>query len=226
MSVIASAITIPNRRGRYNPRTPEKAQSRARCATRTACMADPRLSVWAKQTYYWMDDYARCGGVAYPKQKTLAAKVGCKVRKIQQCIAELIAAGWISPGMATGRAKHYTLKWAMGVPDTRSGAYRISICEAVRIEAETPAAEPESEAVTTEPTQPSQDCPKCHGAGVREYDTRGIDTLGRPNGRRFSGRCGCLDTQRPLQTPPSATASAERSPDPAQVALGQRVPRA
>ncbi len=51
------------------------------------------LSNAASRVYAALDEYARDKGVCWPKQKTLAARIGCSVRHLQRCIAELAGAG-------------------------------------------------------------------------------------------------------------------------------------
>ena|SRR5262252_712516 len=144
-----------------------KPRIRHRCASRTACMADRTLPQDARLAYYWMDDYAGAGGIAYPKQATLAAKLGCSRQQAGRLVAVLVEHGWLIPIARTGRAIRYQLKWAFAgtVAGTVAGVtgasdegiraeHRNSICNPVCNQPEVQAQQPAESAVTEPPPAP------------------------------------------------------------------------
>jgi hypothetical protein len=76
----------------------------------------PGLSHGAARLYLALDRYAREPGVCWPKQKVIAARIGCCKRSVQYYLAELIAAGIVEVArMAPGGLNSYVLNHAQQV---------------------------------------------------------------------------------------------------------------
>jgi hypothetical protein len=70
----------------------------------------PGLSHGAARLYLALDRYAREPGVCWPKQKVIAARIGCSERSVRYYLTELIAAGIVEVArMAPGGANRYLL---------------------------------------------------------------------------------------------------------------------
>jgi hypothetical protein len=179
-----------NARGR-NPRRPEKSQTRARCAMRSAVFANPRYSPGAKAIFGLMDDWGGWGGLAYPKHATLARQMGRSRQSVQRWIAELERGGEIVRIEAAGRATVYAMKWAAEAHRRASALVNNPVCSEPDCG---PRSIPEPSALAADDATPEQsDCLHCGGTGDRVYvqeATTGID------GRRIAastwrGWCGC-----------------------------------
>lgn len=173
-----------------NTRTPEKSRSRARCVCRLAVITDRRLSAGARLTFALIDDYAGAKGVGWPKQATIASRIGASRQQVQRWVKELERCEWISVER-TGRAHRYTLRWARA-SDVTTGEHRIPICNPVVIiepaRPDEPPQAPEAEAPAS--TAP---CSLCNGTGEREYIVGGgYSHFGRREPmRKWRGICGC-----------------------------------
>ena len=190
-------VTAPHRRilpERRPERQPEKS-TRARCASRLAVITDKGLSHGAARLYVLLDDYAGAKGVCWPKQATLAHRLGASRQSVQRWIAELERAGWLAIER-TGRAHRYTLKWASG---SQAGGHRIPICKPVVIQQPQPV-EPEAVTVAEEMPDTGEDCAQVrktcehfHGEGKPEYVVPStLNCSGRRiSERRWKGICGC-----------------------------------
>jgi DNA-binding transcriptional MocR family regulator len=186
--------TAPNRNSlpeRRHGRQSEKSQTRARCAARLAVITDKRLPMGARSLYVLLDDYAGAKGVAWPKQQTLAHRLGASRQAAQRWIAELERRGWLAIER-TGRAHRYTLRWAIRASDSATGGHRISICQPVVI--------PQSEAAPAPPAPPveqaepaTEDCSRCGNTGWYTYDIPAQIGAGgrRIAARSWRGWCGC-----------------------------------
>jgi Helix-turn-helix domain len=85
--------------------------STARWKARSQVISAVSMSAGARLMYLFLDDMDFTGkGCAWPKQTTIAAKVGLSRRETQRCLEELRAGGWIE---IERRRAHcvYWLKW-------------------------------------------------------------------------------------------------------------------
>lgn len=165
-------ISLPEQRRDFNPRRPE---TRDRCAARLRVITDKRLSMGARCAYALLDDYAGMKATCWPKQKTIAYRLGASRQKVQRWIAELAACGWLRIER-TGRASRYALDWAS---DRRPCEHRLLIPEPVCMEQA-----PEVPAAAEEPVDPPP-C-RCQGRGWILY------TSHRIGGKSTQPRlCGC-----------------------------------
>lgn len=81
-----------------------------RFAARELATFSPDLSNGAVRLYLALDEYARDSGSCWPKQKTLAGRLGCSVRQLKRYLQELVAAGMCLCERATpGGANRYRL---------------------------------------------------------------------------------------------------------------------
>jgi hypothetical protein len=114
-------------RREFKPSSRVNVHSRARCASRLAAITDTRLSPDARLVYMLLDDYAGLKGIAWPKQPTLASRLGISLRKVQAAMKQLAATGWLRIER-TGRASRCHLRWAW-VSDSAPAATRNSVYE-------------------------------------------------------------------------------------------------
>ncbi len=171
----------PEIRGKCNThRVIQIAVTRRRCATRLRATCDHSLSHGAARLYVLLDDYSGMKGECWPKQTTIASRLGISRGSVQSYLRELAKAGYLR-SWRTLRGNRYLLAYADGwrTPEPE--------IEQAQIEPAVPASlvEPAS----LEPAV----CPRCAGTGKCEYSVPdSVGYLGnRIRGRRWVGICGC-----------------------------------
>lgn len=184
--------SVPYRGRAVNPRRQENSQSRARCADRVAVAVDKRLPMGARTTYVLLDDYAGRKGTGWPKQTTLAHRLGASRQSVQRWIRDLERCGWLVIER-TGRAHRYTLRWAWA-SGSQTGGHRIPICKPVVMQQLPPAPEPPAPPEAPATPEPV-DCSRCGNTGTFVHvlpATIGAGGKRMPE-RRFPVKCGCRD---------------------------------
>jgi len=78
-----------------DPALAEFSQARVRCETRMRVVYDKSLSPGARLLYVALDDYAGMKGIAWPRQTTLAKRLGWSEGWVRQQLRELEASGYI-----------------------------------------------------------------------------------------------------------------------------------
>jgi hypothetical protein len=142
LATAPTAISVSERRGQCNTRRPENAQSRARCASRTAVFTDKRLPMGARVLYGLLDDYAGMRAECWPHQSTAGERIGRSARSVKRYISLLVAYGHLS--IRRGQSgNRYRLAWAT-VPENNAPPQNVP-CEV-------PAQPPEYKEPDQEPT--------------------------------------------------------------------------
>jgi len=136
-STTSNACSVSRLRSSCNP---HNVRTRTRCASRLAAITDKRLPMGARTLYTLLDDYAGMKGVCWPKQATLAHRLGASRQSIQRWVADLARTGWLAIER-TGRAHRYTLKWAMA-SGCEAGGHRHSLMQPDIMSQDEVAAEP------------------------------------------------------------------------------------
>lgn len=184
--------------------------ARERAQMRSGVIYDRALSPGARMLYVALDDYAGIKGTAWPKQATLADRLGFSLRSIQVWLDELVAAHYLTRrrgptgniyGMAWSAAgstnEINTLQHDAGIP----GASQAAGSDMQPAAREEPAAECMSHmqpaacvSIQQLEFQPLGPCPRCNSSGWFEWESWNRE--GRYT-RRI--RCGCI-TSDPTHT--------------------------
>ncbi len=174
----------------------------ARGKARTAILQAVNLSAGARLLYLFLDDMDwNSQGIAWPKQTTVAAKIGFSTREVQRCLAELTAASHVRVERKKAHCL-YRLTWS----DTTARSYPKTEHTTARSHPDTTARSYPSliETIETEPTCPGlsvEKCQRCAGEGWYLYET----TIRRVRSSNVV-LCGC----RPLSLE-DAQISAQRA---------------
>ena len=87
-----------------------------RYAARELVTFDRELSPGAARLYAALDEYARDSGVCWPRQRTIADRLGCPVRTLQFWLAQLVSAELVMVERSTpGGPNRYRLYHAQQV---------------------------------------------------------------------------------------------------------------
>jgi len=200
------ATTLSERRPGVN--SSEISTARARCEARMRVICDAAVPAGAKVLYVLLDDYSRMKGICWPKQETLAEKLGVTRRQIIRQLDSLEGAGYLVRRRGR-RGLFYQLFWgARAAPadvtstsHQESGLDVTSMSPRSDIDVTSPpyisggvletgvAARP----MKTETEAGGSGCPHCHGTGERWYEAEHRAAVGGRNYvRRWKGKCGCL----------------------------------
>ena len=108
-----------------------------------ALVRHPAISPTAKLAYGRLVRYAGQDGRCFPAVATLAAEIGVKKRRAQDCLTELETAGLLAREFQKGRSSHYAFLWhpvfegkapmqnpaRVGMHDTARGPVRVAAPE-------------------------------------------------------------------------------------------------